>query len=593
MSNLSDLLPAGASGKTIEATATATIASKAPVILNSAGTVTAVGATSDSAGSATVFESASSGYLATTFDSSNNKVVVAYKDLGNSNYGTAAVGTVSGTSISYGTPVVFESAATEYVAATFDSSNNKVVIGYRDEGNSNYGTGVVGTVSGTAISFGTPVVFSSSNTMYVAATFDTNNNKPVFAYKDFSNSEYGTAVVGTVSGTAISFGTPVVYESAATSWTAATFDTSYNRVVVAYMDETNSSYGTVNMGSVSGTVITFGGTATVFAAGTTQYIAAAYDSNLEKVVIAYRDDSNSYNGTAIVGTATGSYTMTFGTEVVFEAAQIGFTSAAFDSNANKAVITYQDVGNSNYGTAIVGTVSGTAITFDTAVVFEAANTTYTAVTYDSNAGKAVIAYTDAGNSNYGTGVVFTVGGTNLTAANFIGIADAAITSDATFVVTVGGGKFVIDGVSQDTVSLQEGATYTFDQAAGTNSTHPLRFSTTSDGTHGGGSEYTTGVTTNGTPGSAGAYTRIVVADSAPTLYYYCSNHSGMGGTANTPAFSATGTVVVQGGTVTGLSSLTAGSKYYVQNDGTITTVSSSVNAGLAISTTALLLNGDS
>ena len=42
MSNLSDLLPAGASGKTIEATATATIASKAPVILNSAGTVTQV-----------------------------------------------------------------------------------------------------------------------------------------------------------------------------------------------------------------------------------------------------------------------------------------------------------------------------------------------------------------------------------------------------------------------------------------------------------------------------------------------------------------------------------------------------------------------
>ena len=29
----------------------------------------------------------------------------------------------------------------------------------------------------------------------------------------------------------------------------------------------------------------------------------------------------------------------------------------------------------------------------------------------------------------------------------------------------------------------------------------LRFSTTSDGTHGGGSEYTTGVTTAGTPGS--------------------------------------------------------------------------------------------
>ena len=48
MSNLSDLMPAGASGKTIEATATATIASKAPVILNSAGTVTEVAETTTS-----------------------------------------------------------------------------------------------------------------------------------------------------------------------------------------------------------------------------------------------------------------------------------------------------------------------------------------------------------------------------------------------------------------------------------------------------------------------------------------------------------------------------------------------------------------
>ena len=49
-----------------------------------------------------------------------------------------------------------------------------------------------------------------------------------------------------------------------------------------------------------------------------------------------------------------------------------------------------------------------------------------------------------------------------------------------------------------------------------------------------GSEYTTGVTTTGTPGSSGAKTVITVAASAPTLYYYCSSHSGMGGQANTP-----------------------------------------------------------
>ena len=108
----------------------------------------------------------------------------------------------------------------------------------------------------------------------------------------------------------------------------------------------------------------------------------------------------------------------------------------------------------------------------------------------------------------------------------------------TFTVTVSnpgsGNKYFIDSVQQDTVNLTEGNTYRFDQSDGSNSGHPLRFSATSNGTHGGGTQYTTGVTTNGTPGSAGAYTEITVASGAPTLYYYCTNHSGMGGQANTP-----------------------------------------------------------
>ena len=113
------------------------------------------------------------------------------------------------------------------------------------------------------------------------------------------------------------------------------------------------------------------------------------------------------------------------------------------------------------------------------------------------------------------------------------VGSVTVSSNVTrYTVTVasylGANKYYIDGVRQPTLSLSEGSIYLFDWSAATS--HPFRFSTTSDGTHNSGSEYTTGVVKDDS-----AYTtQITVAGGAPTLYYYCSNHSGMGGQANTP-----------------------------------------------------------
>lgn len=93
-----------------------------------------------------------------------------------------------------------------------------------------------------------------------------------------------------------------------------------------------------------------------------------------------------------------------------------------------------------------------------------------------------------------------------------------------------GNKYYIDGVLQTTLVLTKGYTYTFNQSNSSNSSHPFRLSTTSDGTHGGGSQYTTGWTDNGGTAGSNLISTFVVPSNAPsTLYYYCQYHSGMGG----------------------------------------------------------------
>ena len=88
-----------------------------------------------------------------------------------------------------------------------------------------------------------------------------------------------------------------------------------------------------------------------------------------------------------------------------------------------------------------------------------------------------------------------------------------------------GNVYVIDGEQKKSLTLIHGNTYTFNHS----SSHPLRFSTTSDGIHGGGSEFTSGIDTS----SSGVTVIAVTADMPSTLYYYCEVHSGMGGTATT------------------------------------------------------------
>ena len=216
---------------------------------------------------------------------------------------------MSGTSISFGTAVIFEDAIVRSPVAAFDSTNNKVVVAYEDSGNSDNGTAIVGTVdpSDNSISFGTAVVWETASTgsTQIAIAYDTTNSKVVISYPNAADSQHGYSIVGEVSGTSISFGTAVEFEGG--SLNGAYINSIYNqaaeKIVVFYYDIGDSNKKKYVLGTVSGTSISFDTPVTVDASNTTpSHLGIAYISKFgdEGVIFGYEDDGNSSYGTSLV-----------------------------------------------------------------------------------------------------------------------------------------------------------------------------------------------------------------------------------------------------------------------------------------------------
>ena len=404
----------GVTSGTAEFVASGTLPNGAPVVLKSDGTVVTAAPTitqiaeSIPAGTEVVFNADTAYMVTAAFDPNTaGKFIAVYRDAGNSQYGTAIVGTVSGTSITFGSESVFNTAGIEWLEVAFDPNTaDKFVLTYQDGGNSYYGTAIVGTVSGTSITFGTKFVFESSVAPeHSSIAFDPNTaGKFVVAYRGTLGK--GTAIVGTVSGTSITFGTKVEFNTGL-QYSRVSFDPNTSgKFVVTYRYAANAS-GRAIVGTVSGTSMTFG-SEYVFNAGSTYSPAVSFDPNTAgKFIAVYRDAGNSQYGTAIVGTVSGT-SITFGSESVFTTSGSNdYTEIAFDPNtAGKFIVTYTDYAANASGRAIVGTVSGTSMTFGSEYVFNAGSSTFGRPTFDPNtAGKFIIAYRDAGNSNYGTSVV--------------------------------------------------------------------------------------------------------------------------------------------------------------------------------------------
>lgn len=418
-------------GSTYQATLTGTLVDGAPVVVNSDGTISPV------IGSAAVtFNSATPTAIHGTYISNGNKILVTYANPSNSSYGSAVVGTINGYGITYGTPVVFYTGTMYQSVAVYDSVNDKVII-YYSRSSDRYAFAIAGSISGSSITFGSAISLTSFDTQTPNAAYHTAQGKAVFAFRNNSTGQGQYIVVSITSGTTLSAGSIGTITGTSCYTLSSVYHAASETVVFFTRYSPTSSNGAGNsfVGTLSGTTFSFG--AETGFASNVQWGNMAYDSTNTKIIVTWADGANSNYGTARVATLSGS-ALTFGTNVVYESSA-GSGIAVHNPTTQKTAILYTDANNSNYATIILGTVSGTGINFGTSLSFDNTNSGIQTAFYSSGTSSIGVIYTSDSGVN-GKAFLFTSGdGTaNLTVGNYIGISNGAYTDGQTATVQIAG-----------------------------------------------------------------------------------------------------------------------------------------------------------
>ena len=429
--------PAG--GGSADFVASGTIANGDVVILNSDGTVSVAENTtttySSSMSSQTTLYSSSNQIKASAYDSTNNVVIIAY----GSSSPTVMAGTVSGTTITFGTPVTYNSAGASSPQLVFDDVSGKVILVFSDGSDSWKGAYYLITLSGTTITLGSKTTWSSARINDTRLVKDTQHTKFVLTYSDEGgNSNYGTARVLTISGSTINFGAATVFEASymAANNTTVAYDSYNNKILICYQD-----YSAVDckgiVGTVSSNTISFG-SPTTFNSARSEVRNLIFDTGVNKFVCIYGDNNNSGYGTAIVATVSGT-SVSFGTPVVFNSRGSGPSFASYDSNVNKTFLSYSD--RNLEGRYLEITVSGTTPSFTAAPVFLSGYIYAVNSVFDTTSKKTLFFYNDVNNYLYYR--VYQMSGSavtsNVTNSNVIGVASEAISDTATGKITINGG----------------------------------------------------------------------------------------------------------------------------------------------------------
>ena len=418
--------------------------------------------------------SAFANHISANFDPDTNKILISYRPEV-TNYPTVVVGTVSGNSISFGTPVVADSTGRNEVVSCYDTTNNKLALFYT---NSGYTYGRVGTVSGTSISFGSQntIITDAQNqsngyAQQVNCCFDSNAGKIVlgwFAYNtDGGSSEYyGASKTCTISGNSMSTGTgvrvnTVQYGAPTFNQGGMVFDSNINKVMYIC----GYGGGLVSVGTVSGTDITYGTGVAIETSVTTDTARGVFcGGSINKTVISYYSGGNK----AVVCSVSGT-TPSFGAiSTLPSSLNYACNVPMFDPDTNR-VFLLSDKTNDGPGAMVQIFVDGTGCGFGPVVTLSGGDVIggsmnsghqgYLAVAYDTNSDKMVLF---ASSQNTGSGSVSGQAAViNSGQPAFIGVAAAAISNGATGKITV------VGGINEGQSGLQISAPYGYNPATGT------------------------------------------------------------------------------------------------------------------------------
>ncbi|GIQ86951.1 hypothetical protein KIPB_008896, partial [Kipferlia bialata] len=148
--------------------------------------------------------------MTAAFDSVSHRPVVLYADLSNT---YTCVGTVSGNTVTYGTPTIVCPQGTNGISLTYDEARGAMVIASRDNDSDRNGVVWVATVAGDVVSLSAPREFSGAIQYNVDVFYSKSIGAVLIAYRRsdtirevriFSNQELSSIGAGTYVGIAAS-----------------------------------------------------------------------------------------------------------------------------------------------------------------------------------------------------------------------------------------------------------------------------------------------------------------------------------------------------------------------------------------------------